>query len=634
LAEKNRDFFRVILKHHREEIEKAVTSFVDENFQHLDLHSHNVKKPNEAYAESVRFHRVIPYDTIEEIINFDVIAIVEISIYETSHSQALDGEVEKWIRISCEAELCDGLQNFRILGFEEYSHLENASNGLLSDTLVPYISRSQLENTAEAILKQYSPDTLSSPAPLNVRQFAKKIGLTVKEAHLSKGETIFGAMIFKDCTFDFFDLKEQRFIRSEVEEKTILVDPEVFFLRTLGSWNNTVVHECVHWIKHRKVFELERMFDEDIHMIRCQVTEKESTEKDRTDNDWMEFHANALAPRILMPRKPFKKKAAMIIESLKRNSHTNDMTEIMPMAIEDIADFFGVSKQAAKLRLIDVGYTEAIGAFEFVDDHYVPAHGFADGSITQKQTYTVPVVDSIIQYAIDPDLQRMLNSGDFVFIDNHYCINDPKYVTHNDYGILNMTAYALANMNECCLVFDHTTRLNAEYGVQRYTECVLYQKGVRKYVSDTKYSHNDHNKEVEARAAKLRAEQKEVVNASRILKGLPNTFNESLSILMKWRGISVQDLAEKSLLSTKTIQRLRNEHDYECSIETVMALCFGLQLHPSISDHLLANSGHAMKVGEKHVTYNHLRTTRYTCPIQEINEYLETVGYTPLSGKE
>ena len=34
--------------------------------------------------------------------------------------------------------------------------------------------------------------------------------------------------------------------------KTIVVDPMNFLLRNLGSRNNTIIHECVHWVKHRK----------------------------------------------------------------------------------------------------------------------------------------------------------------------------------------------------------------------------------------------------------------------------------------------------------------------------------------------------------------------------------------------
>lgn len=45
-----------------------------------------------------------------------------------------------------------------------------------------------------------------------------------------------------------------------VKAKTIFVDPNAYFLYNLGKVNNTIVHECVHWDKHGKAFELERLY--------------------------------------------------------------------------------------------------------------------------------------------------------------------------------------------------------------------------------------------------------------------------------------------------------------------------------------------------------------------------------------
>jgi DNA-binding XRE family transcriptional regulator len=376
------------------------------------------------------------------------------------------------------------------------------------------------------------------------------------------------------------------------------------------------------------------MYNEDVRMIRCQATEKATDEGKRLDAEWMEWHANALAPRIQMPRKPFKQKAAELIALLKKSRQTDNAVEIMPMVIMELSDFFGVSIQAAKIRMIDVGYTEAIGMFEYVDDHRVPAHAFTIGSIGKNQTYSVPVADSIIEYAFNNDFRRMMDSGNFIYIDSHFCINDPKYVVRNEFGINEMTEYAIQNMDECCPYFDRTTRPNKDFGVNRYTECVLFQNAVSKTLNDFKYSHTDRNKEVETRAATIRAEQIEVKEVAKILEKLPATFHQSLIMLLEWRGITIEQLAEKALLSDRTIRRLKNEPDYKCSLKTALAICFGLQLHPHISDSLIAKAGYNFRVGEEGVTYSHLLATRYQGTIHEVNEYLETVGFPRLSGEE
>ena len=631
---KKRSFSSVAWRQHSDDIEKAVSKYIDENWQQLDLQAHRVKNPDEAYLEDCRFHRLIPYDVPGDMVRFDVVVIAGIMIFETSHSQAIEGEVDKWFRVSCEAELNNGLHGFRILDIDEYDFRENNPRGILTDSLVPYIKTEQLEQTAEAILKQYYPQALEKPVPVDVRVFAENMGLAIEEARLSKTGTIFGVMIFTNCTVDYYDYDIRRFDLLEVERKTILVDPEVFFLRSLGSWNNTVIHECVHWEKHRKVFELERMYNENARMIRCQVAEKETDEQKRSDTEWMEWHANTLAPRILMPRNPFKQKAAELIALYKKEWSTDKTADVISAVIDELHDFFGVSMQAAKIRMIDVGYTEAIGTYEYVDDRYIPAHSFKDGAIGKNQTYSVPVIDSIIAYAVNPDFQRMMDSGNFVYVDSHFCINDPKYVVQNDFGIIEMTEYATQNMDECCLSFDRTTRANKSFGVHGYTECVLFQHAVSKTVNDFNYNHTDHNKDVEARAAAIRAEHEEVKEAAKVLATLPPTFHESLVVLIKWRKMTNEDLAEKALLSSKTIQRLRATPDHNCDLDTAVAICFGLQLHPHISDNLIEKAGHKLKVGEKGVTYAHLLATRYKGTIHEVNEYLEVAGYPPLSGKE
>jgi DNA-binding Xre family transcriptional regulator len=273
------------------------------------------------------------------------------------------------------------------------------------------------------------------------------------------------------------------------------------------------------------------------------------------------------------------------------------------------------------VHTLDIGYAEAIGIFEYVDDRYVPSHSFGGGVIGKNQTFSVPAVDSIVQYAFDTDFKRIIDSGNFVYIDAHYCINDPKYMAQNEFGILEMTDYALNHMDECCLVFDRTMRPNTEYGARRYTECALFQNAVSQNLPDFKYNHTENNKEVEARAAAMRAELSEVKEAAQIKSQLPGSFGGSLVMLIKWRKLTNEQLAEKSWLSSKTIQRMRNEPDHKWDLETIAKVCLGLQLPPGISSDLIEKAGLSTKGGEKGFTYSHLLATQYKCTIFEFNEY-------------
>jgi hypothetical protein len=632
---KKRSFEVVVWKHFSDAIEKAVSNYVEENFATLELSSYRVQVPDEAFLSHLSRHRVIVYDTQGNTLDFDVVVIADIEIFQQSRSDVNEGEARKWFRVSCNVEFTDGLTNFQIKAIDEYDHHSINPRKIMTDTLVPYIYAKDLEANAEMILAEVYPEALSTPTQIDVRDFAKRMGLKIKEARLSKNGVIFGQMIFHDCTIEYYDLDKRRFDTFDAEGGTIFVDPEVFFLRTLGSWNNTVIHECVHWMKHRKVFELERMYNDKVSRIMCRVSEATLDEQKQSDTDWMEWHANTLAPRVLMPFNPFKQKAEEIIASYKKQNPMLKTADIITAVIYELKDFFGVSAQAAKIRMIDIGYSEAIGVLEYIDDRYVPAHSFGEGKIGKNQTYSVPALDLRIQYAVNSEFQQLLDSGNFVYIDAHYCINDPKYITQNEFGILEMTDYAVKNMDECCLVFDRSTRPNSEFGAKRYTECALFQNAVSPTITDFDYKDSEHNKEVAARAAAMRAEQEEVKEAAKIMKQLTDDFGESLKLLMKWRGMTNESLAEKALVSSKTIQRYRNiKDDQACKLDIVVAVCLGLQLPPYISYPLIEKAGHKLKVGEKGVTYAHLLATHYRCTIYEFNEYLESAGYPPLSGDE
>jgi hypothetical protein len=44
------------------------------------------------------------------------------------------------------------------------------------------------------------------------------------------------------------------------------------------------------------------------------------------------------------------------------------VTDVIESVIYELSEFFGVSIQAAKIRMIDIGYSEAIGFVKYIDD--------------------------------------------------------------------------------------------------------------------------------------------------------------------------------------------------------------------------------------------------------------------------
>lgn len=210
---------------------------------------------------------------------------------------------------------------------------------------------------------------------------------------ITKDFSVFGQIYFHDCDVEFYDEDRDEMVKNHVDAGTVFVDPKAYFLRNLGAVNNTIVHECVHWDKHRKAFELERLYNSSASKIKCQVV---GGIKDniRDAADWMEWQANALAPRIQMPLTMFKTKAFEFIKQFRAELGTSELIDVMERVIDALALFFCVSRLAAKIRMIDAGYEEAIGTFTYIDGRYVRPHRFKRGALQRNQTFSIGTVDA------------------------------------------------------------------------------------------------------------------------------------------------------------------------------------------------------------------------------------------------
>jgi len=97
----------------------------------------------------------------------------------------------------------------------------------------------------------------------------------------------------------------------------------------------------------------------------------------------------------------------------------------------------------------------------------------------------------------------------------------------------------------------------------------------------------------------------------------------------------MEDLAEKSLLSDRTIRRMRNETDYNPSLESVVALCIAMRLPPQFSRHLIEVSGNTFRYSNQaHFIYESFILGFYNQSIHECNELLRAQGFKKLTGKE
>jgi len=592
------------------QIFSKIKSYLFNNKGRLDLSTSVVPDPSYVELSDFKIMGVNFHESDTDRIECKVTVRAEIEISGRGRRDYESDSTECWISIPLSATLRNGLQQVSIGYASEYSRELFRAEDALTKYLVPYIYAKDLDKHAERFLEKYCPRALEEPMPLPIKEIVENMGLTVYHAPLPDG--IFGRTYFNDANVEVFTNKTC----SETEDRTIcpgtiLVNPDVVFMRNIGSTNNTVIHECVHWDKHYKFFELQKLLNPDIQAISCAVVEDYKKKSNELEDElsWMEWQANALAPKILIPAKTGKAKLSEILNRLHR-AYRGRLRDgyVMELAISEFADFFKVSTTAAKIRAVELGFEQAAGVFNFVDGKNYPPFSFKKGSLKKGQTFVIDRNNVIIQSLLNPDLSEDIAARRFIHAGGLLVINDPQYVSIVEDSEPTLTEYALEHVDECCLVFDRTTRVSSHYDDSFYRICFLCRDADSKSFVEAKFNPKEgKNEDVQKRAREMAAIAAEAKRVSDILAEVPSSFCGTLDYHIKRRGYTNEKMEERTGISSRMIQDYRNKKDAKPTLQSVLALCIGLNLHPSFSYDLIAKAGHNIMIAsEEFLIYRYL----------------------------
>ncbi|WP_322354449.1 ImmA/IrrE family metallo-endopeptidase [Dehalococcoides sp.] len=129
----------------------------------------------------------------------------------------------------------------------------------------------------------------------------------------------------------------------------------------LGRWRATLAHEGSHIILHRPLFELstiqgdlfrevENISSKEV-VIKCY---KKNVGFSRGRTDWREFQANRGMAALLMPQHLLKKITEQLLKSHQGKLLQAGSKEAY-LLITTVSEIFQVSRQAAEIRLNDLG---------------------------------------------------------------------------------------------------------------------------------------------------------------------------------------------------------------------------------------------------------------------------------------
>lgn len=450
----------------------------------------------------------------------------------------------------------------------------------LSAGLVPELVEDDLDALAERLLVAYYPEALEKPRRVDAHEMAERMGLSVVYRQIEPEGEIYGEMFFQETETPLYDAMRQHQVLAPVKRKTMVVDTTATFMGGMGTHDNTIVHECVHWALHGQAMALRRAQQPDSQepAICCRVDGGAGRAGDDRLLE-MEWQANTLARCIQMPRALFRQKAEEAWARHDMKVITPNRVEEMPGVIDDLAGFFGVSREAAKLRMLEVGFESVAGVYVYIDGRYLRPHSWRAGTLARDETFSIPAEDAARLMVEDADFARAAQG--YLYVEGHFVLDDPRYVTRGEDGALMLSDAARYHMDQCCLRFKMVLG-----GAQaRYGEfCLLSQSaGIP---LDPAYLSCSPEQQAE-QLAEIRAER------DRILGKIKASPEKAWKILIEWRETNQSELESVTGLSRETINKLATGKT-PGNKQTVLLMCFALQLPPEISKFMLGYSKNAL----------------------------------------
>lgn len=312
------------------------------------------------------------------------------------------------------------------------------------------LGKDRLDDYATKFLTKYCKQALVEPMPLPVDDILQEMELTVKEVPLSSDLDVFGCCVLIDTHVDIYNQETRQYTSTAFNAGTVLIDPLSETAYGQGSKRNTLIHEALHWEKDKVYFEIlelkNRVASEKLYPILCRQSETFFTPpegKNTKENEvrWLEWQAHRLAPRVLMPKNSFKKKALEFIQQYNMLGDNNILS--CDILIEKLSEFFITSRLSVKYRLVEVGLKDEISKFEDYEDLYAEIDRSKD-YVKLTPVEAIRILDS------DATLQKWIRERHFVFADGYFVLADNQYVTQKD-GLLHLTPKAKKNLSKCVI---------------------------------------------------------------------------------------------------------------------------------------------------------------------------------------
>lgn len=589
-------------------------------------------------ANHVDIENIEFYAKSQSELYVDVIFRLDIQCSHVRRLYAPTYITERYRLHTCASLAPESVSFNQIINLTVYRKYETLPGVPLDDYLIPYTGADLLEMESDIFLSLYYPEAIKTPQVVNGLTLASRMGLSVLYLSLLNCPDVRGQIYFEAQPLDILSASGTRMTVS-IPANTIVVNlagpASQGGASAKDKANDTIVHECFHAYRHRLFYLGQRLYNNSLRCLSCNIRTQgtsstmdlniallNNTNPDRAAAaadrlslknpiDWVEWQANRVTPRIRMPAQSFSFKAEELMQKHIRLAETDRLER----TISELAAIYGVSKQSAKLRMVELGWTAAKGVLNFVDGKYVENYHVDSSVSTQNETYTISLSEALQLFRESEKFRTVIQSGNYQYVDGHYCLASRKYLFRRN-GILYLTQYAKEHMRECCLSF----AVSKGRSQQDYREGVLQKKDGYKDPFSLYLANKADNGDLWEASKKL----------SKIIDNLPAKAGPTLCFHMTQRKMSIECLTSYSGVSPRTIKRLRSASSHTPKKETALAICIGLRLEPALSSDWLKKAGISFSSSPSDILYQFILSSMYWQPISSINSTIQSFGFQPL----
>lgn len=489
-----------------------------------------------------------------------------------------------------------------------------------NDYLLPILYNSDYETVAHAILDDFFPEAKreigGDASVVSSEELARRMGLRVLDVRFAD-KTVMGQLYYNYGEVHLLDDSGKTYAQM-IRPGTILVNQDN--CTTAATRNSTIAHECCHMYLDRWFFLLQMMTGRKYTPYSSRSRENRRYHHKNDALDWMELQCEKLPAYLLLERND----VIDYVEARLKQCNWKKTPENIRAIVDGLAERYEVSYQMAKYRMIELGYCEAGGIRNYVNDMVIPDHG-CTWLWPANTTFTISAKDAALLAASDSEFERVICSGRYRYVEGHFCLNTDKYILRDYYGKLHLTVYARCHMEECCLGF-------TVGGRYRRTEYAVSKVARNKTEPVTDKYRAAYRLVAEPGSSEYEKENQAMVDDGLLwlefYKNIPDDFAEMIKAIMKRKGITQENLSFELGVDRKALLNYLNQD--RPSVPHVVGICVALKVPYFISMEILGAAGIKLRSTEQDFLYRQFLLNAENLTVSRCEDILKQHNEKPL----